>query len=236
VLTGIVVIFGAGGIGWALARNCCQRDEVSQVILVGRRQVPNSNHPKLSCLQLDVFDEDGLQAMLAQTKPNVVVSTIGLLHSDGGSPEKRIADFSLDWFIQSQTSNAAAALIIGKAINATTKRVDQILFAALSARVGSISDNSAGGWYSYRSSKAALNMAIKTLSLEWANSRPKHCVLLLHPGTVATNLSSPFSARVKPEKLFSPELAAEYLIGLLANASSADTGKFLAWDGATIEW
>jgi NAD(P)-dependent dehydrogenase (short-subunit alcohol dehydrogenase family) len=236
VLTGIVVIFGAGGIGNALALNCCQRDEVSHVILVARTQMSTSSHRKLSCVQLDIFDEDGLQKMLADTKPNVVISTIGLLHSANGSPEKRIADFSVDWFIQSQTSNVAAALIIGKAINATTKRVDQVLFAALSARVGSISDNSAGGWYSYRSSKAALNMAIKTLSLEWANSRPKHCVLLLHPGTVATNLSSPFSARVKPEKLFSPELAAEQLAAVLDTASVVDSGKFLAWDGTTIEW
>lgn len=236
MLTGIVVIFGAGGIGNALALNCCQRDEVNHVILVARTQMPSSSHRKLSCLQLDVFDEDGLHNMLAKTKPNVVISTIGLLHSANGSPEKRIADFSVDWFVQSQTSNAAAALTIAKAINATTKRSDQVLFAPLSARVGSINDNRAGGWYSYRSSKAALNMAMKTLSLEWAVSRPKHCVLLLHPGTVMTKLSAPFSGRIKADKLFSPELAAEHLTALLDNASTADTGKFFAWNGVEIEW
>jgi NAD(P)-dependent dehydrogenase (short-subunit alcohol dehydrogenase family) len=236
VLAGRVVIFGAGGIGNALALNCCRRDEIDQVILVARTQVSSAKHPKLSCIQLDVFDEDDLQKMLAQAKPNVVLSTIGLLHSDTGSPEKRIADFSLDWFVKSQTSNAAAALVIAKAINATTKRADQVLFAPLSARVGSIRDNKAGGWYSYRSSKAALNMAVKTLSLEWAISRPLNCVLLLHPGTVATKLSAPFSGRIKNDKLFSPELAAEYLTVLLDNASPADTGKFLAWDGVEIEW
>jgi NAD(P)-dependent dehydrogenase (short-subunit alcohol dehydrogenase family) len=236
VLTGTVVIFGAGGIGNALALNCCHRDEINQVILVSRTQNSSVTHPKLSALQLDIFDEDNLQAMLTAAKPNVVLSTIGLLHSDNGSPEKRIADFSVDWFLNSQVSNAAAALVIAKAINATTKRSEQVLFAPLSARVGSINDNRAGGWYSYRSSKAALNMAVKTLSLEWATSRPLHCVLLLHPGTVATKLSAPFSGRVKKDKLFSPALAAEHLTALLANASIADTGKFLAWDGVEIEW
>jgi NAD(P)-dependent dehydrogenase (short-subunit alcohol dehydrogenase family) len=111
---------------------------------------------------------------------------------------------------------------------------EKAVFAAISARVGSITDNSLGGWYSYRASKAALNMIIKTASIEVQRKRPEAIVVGLHPGTVVSNLSAPFKSSVPERSLFSPELSASYLLKVLDDLSSDDSGNCFAWDGVTI--
>ena len=115
--------------------------------------------------------------------------------------------------------------------------------ATLSARVGSIADNKMGGWYSYRASKAALNQTVVGAALELGRAarttkgrKRDVAVVALHPGTVDTRLSSPFSARVKPEKLFTPERAAGDLLKVLSGLGPTDSGWFLAYDGSTIPW
>jgi NAD(P)-dependent dehydrogenase (short-subunit alcohol dehydrogenase family) len=108
------------------------------------------------------------------------------------------------------------------------------VFAALSARVGSISDNRSGGWYSYRASKAALNMLIQTLALEHARKFPLGVCVGIHPGTVDTNLSKPFQRGVPTERLFSPDLSAAYILKLVHQLKPADSGGLYAWDGQRI--
>jgi len=110
------------------------------------------------------------------------------------------------------------------------------LFAALSARVGSIEDNRLGGWYAYRMSKAALNMAIRTLAVEWARHRPPIRALALHPGTVDTDLSAPFQGPSQAGQPFPPDLAARQLLDVIEGAGPEATGRFFAWDGAEIAW
>ena len=116
------------------------------------------------------------------------------------------------------------------------KRSPAPLLATVSARVGSIEDNRLGGWYSYRMSKAALNMALKTLSIEWKHSHPRGCVAALHPGTNDTALSKPFQANVAAENLFAPEYTASSFVDLLSRLQPADSGNFWAWDGSRIAW
>jgi NAD(P)-dependent dehydrogenase (short-subunit alcohol dehydrogenase family) len=108
------------------------------------------------------------------------------------------------------------------------------VFVALSARVGSISDNYLGGWYSYRASKAALNMVVKSASIEMARSNKYAIVAGLHPGTVATNLSNQFLSRVRSNRLFSSEEAASKLIAIIENLSTDVNGKVVSWDGSEI--
>ena len=108
-------------------------------------------------------------------------------------------------------------------------------FAALSARVGSITDNQLGGWYSYRAAKAALNMLIKTASIEAKLFHKNSIVVGLHPGTVDSFLSKPFQKNVKADKLFTPQFAANALIDVIAGLNIADSGQCLAWDGEHIE-
>ena len=116
------------------------------------------------------------------------------------------------------------------------RKQQKSVLAALSARVGSISDNNLGGWYSYRASKSALNMLLKTTSIEVARRNKTASVIGLHPGTVDTGLSKPFQANVKPEKLFTPEFAAECILKNIDKATAETSGSVFAWDGSPIPY
>ncbi|CAH9123315.1 unnamed protein product [Cuscuta epithymum] len=113
---------------------------------------------------------------------------------------------------------------------------DFAIVANLSARVGSIEDNALGGWHSYRSSKAALNQLTKTISVEFARRKDPIICLLLHPGTVDTDLSKPFQKNVAKDKLFTKEYSVQKLLSIIQNAKQSDNGKFFAWDGQSIPW
>jgi NAD(P)-dependent dehydrogenase (short-subunit alcohol dehydrogenase family) len=132
--------------------------------------------------------------------------------------------------------NAVGPALIAKHFLPLLRMGHKTVFAALSARVGSISDNRLGGWASYRASKAALNMLLKTLAIEHARRWPDSVVVALHPGTVDTALSKPFSSRLPTERLFAPSQAVGYLLGVIDDLTPAATGDFLAWDGTPIEY
>eukprot|EP00210_Caulerpa_lentillifera_P008899 g8490.t1 len=104
------------------------------------------------------------------------------------------------------------------------------------SRVSSIGDNVLGGWYSYRSSKTALNQLTKCFSLELARKRKKVACVLLHPGTVDTDLSKPFQRNVPEGKLFTKELAVQQLLKVIDGVTMKSNGKFYAWDGSEIQW
>ena len=108
--------------------------------------------------------------------------------------------------------------------------------AALSARVGSIGDNHLGGWYAYRSSKAALNMMLRTLSIEYGRRVKNVKIISFHPGTTDTALSKPFQASVPSDKLFTPEFVAGRLYGIMAEAEIDGQLSYLDWDNKAIPW
>jgi NAD(P)-dependent dehydrogenase (short-subunit alcohol dehydrogenase family) len=116
------------------------------------------------------------------------------------------------------------------------KRSDKCVITALSARVGSIEDNGLGGWYSYRSSKSALNMMMKSLAIELKRQSPQSTVLLFHPGTTNTPLSKPFQKNVPAGKLFTPEFVAECLYNQIAESNSNDLINYRDWQGQSIQW
>jgi NAD(P)-dependent dehydrogenase (short-subunit alcohol dehydrogenase family) len=108
------------------------------------------------------------------------------------------------------------------------------VFAALSARVSSIGDNRLGGWYAYRSSKAALNMIIRTLAIELAVRNKAAICVGLHPGTVETALSKPFLGAPGARQVFTPEFSVERLLQVVDGLSPSKTGRLFAWDGSEI--
>ena len=116
------------------------------------------------------------------------------------------------------------------------RRDTKSAYAAISARVGSIGDNRLGGWASYRASKSALNMLMRTFSIEQSRANPGSLVVTLHPGTTNTALSEPFQRNVPEGKLFTPEFVAERLLAVLDGLTSEDSGGFFAWDGSRIEY
>jgi NAD(P)-dependent dehydrogenase (short-subunit alcohol dehydrogenase family) len=167
---------------------------------------------------------------------DLIINSTGLLHAKDVAPEKMLEQISLAAMQQIFAVNAYGPILLAQALMPWLKARRRVVFASLSARVGSIADNRLGGWYSYRASKAAQNQLLKTLSVELVRRNPESVVLALHPGTTDTGLSRPFQANVSQEKLFSPDFVAERLLHLMTQATPVDTGRFIAWDGQAIDW
>lgn len=165
---------------------------------------------------------------------DLVIFAGGILHTSEWGPEKSLRDLRVDKFEALFAANTIAPALAAKHFLPKLARKHRAVFAALSARVGSISDNRLGGWYSYRASKAALNMIIKTAAIEIARKAPEAVVAGLHPGTVDSPLSQPFQANVPEGKLFTPAFCAERLVDVISDLSAADSGGCFAWDGSPI--
>lgn len=229
-----VVVGAAGGIGGALATILADRGTVVHAL---SRQGAKTD-ARLRGGIIYIGDEDSIAdaaASLGADGPiDLVIVATGLLHGEGVTPEKTYRQLSYRSFERYFAVNATGPALVAKHFLPLLTRERPSVFAALSARVGSIGDNRLGGWYGYRASKAALNMIVKTLSVELARTHPQAACVALHPGPVATNLSQPFQKGVAADKLFSPDTAASHLLDVIASVSAADSGRILAWDGTEI--
>ncbi|WP_107852529.1 SDR family NAD(P)-dependent oxidoreductase [Oceanimonas marisflavi] len=224
-------IMGGGGIGRALAAACVERGD--EVMLFSRT---NPGIEGVEWHALDNTDEDAMNRVCDELPlPDRVINTVGMLHSDKRQPEKRIEQLTEAGLQEHMRVNTWPTLALAKLLSARMERRQPLLLAALSARVGSISDNRGGGWYSYRISKAALNMAIKNLGVEWARRFPAACVAGLHPGTVATALSAPFRAGLPEGQLQTPGQAAKHLLAVIDGLAPEHSGRIFAWDGQEIQ-
>ncbi|HEX8387840.1 MAG TPA: SDR family NAD(P)-dependent oxidoreductase, partial [Sphingomonas sp.] len=148
--------------------------------------------------------------------------------------EKAMRDLDADWLQRNFLVNAVGPALVAKHFLPLLPRARRAVFAALSARVGSISDNNLGGWYGYRASKAALNQLIRTLAIEERRRNPQAVVVALHPGTVDTDLSRPFQGNVQPGRLFAPDRAAVQLLDVLDGLKPVDSGRLFDWEGKQI--
>lgn len=220
---------------------------------------------KIVWLHMDVTDEVSIKSAFEQIKSQAghldwVINAVGLLHTQTQGPEKSLSQIDSAFFMENMRVNALPSLLIAKyakgllrnrekgqgnskgssdeaySVNEDNDKNNPAIFATISARVGSISDNRLGGWYSYRMSKAALNMGMKTLSIEWQRSLKEVCVVAIQPGTVDTDLSKPFQSNVSEEALFQPAQCASNLINVLNELNASDTGSFVDWRGQHIDW
>ena len=233
---GRALIVGRGGLGQALAEELQRRQPALEVMLCGRSLV--SGHDEwLVDLESPESLEVLSQRLLEDPQPlRLVINATGRLHGASLTPEKRLQQVCADHLMESFAINAAGPLLLAKAVEPVLSRDLPFHFASLSARVGSIGDNKSGGWYAYRGSKAAQNMFLRSLSVEWARRFPLSTVTMLHPGTTDTALSKPFQQFVPPDRLFSPQKAASLLLDVLLQQTAAESGRFLAWDGQEIPW
>jgi NAD(P)-dependent dehydrogenase (short-subunit alcohol dehydrogenase family) len=169
---------------------------------------------------------------------DLAICCIGTLHSETLAPEKRLSELEADMLSEYYRVNAIIPALCMRAFLPILNRqpADSSVFVCLSAMVGSIGENGLGGWYGYRSSKAALNMLVKTASLELRRTHKRSAVVAMHPGTTRGPLSKPFSSRVDPEKYYSPATSADRIVTLSQSLTSENNGQFLNWDGRQIDW
>ena len=224
-----VVVGGTGSIGAACAEEFSRRRPDVDVVILGRASEPD----------IDLLAEESISRAAAwvssrQLPVSVVLVATGILHTKVVQPEKtwrQINQQALDSLFR---VNAIGPMLVMKHFLPLLPRLEKSVFACLSARVGSTTDNELGGWYGYRASKAALNQFVKTASIELSRTRPQAICMAIHPGTVATGLSDPFSKNGL--NVLTPKNCAKRLYKLISEADVGDNGGFFDYEKRKIPW
>ncbi|MEO1657811.1 MAG: SDR family NAD(P)-dependent oxidoreductase [Pseudomonadota bacterium] len=230
-----VVWGGSGGIGRAFIDHLAGDDLVGEVVAVSRRAVDAGG--KVRAIGYDPSDEasvaDAAEAASDGKPVHLVLVATGTLHGTTYQPEKALRQLDPGAFLEVMRINALLPALIAKASVAHLDK-DRSVFAALSARVGSISDNGLGGWHSYRASKAALNMLLRNIAIETARRNKGAVIVGVHPGTVDTSLSEPFQGNVPESKLFTPNRSAGEMLRVVDGLTPNATGHCFDYAGKMI--
>ena len=204
----VAVIGSSGAIGSAFCESLLEDHSIEKIYKFARNNLDKDSDNEIN-ISIDIEDEDSIKKAIEEIPEDIRFDLIfvatGILHNDDNIfPEKSIKDISIDKLKKVFMVNTFGPTLLGKYFIPLLNR-EKSVFAFLSARVGSISDNVLGGWYSYRASKTALNQIIKNFSIEVKRSNQNAIFVGLQPGTVKSYLSKPFEKNVKPENLFTPE-------------------------------
>lgn len=232
----VAVVVGAGGIGSALCR-FWQEECGYRVVALSRQPMADADCD----WRVSDYSEGSLKTIVESLQQESIsidrlVVTNGLLSGDGISPERKLADLDPEKLHEVLAINSVLPAMVLKAFLPLIRASDAPRIAVLSARVGSIEDNRLGGWYAYRASKAALNMLLRTASIELKRLNRRAKLIAYHPGTVDTLLSKPFQRNVPSDQLLTPEFAARRLHEVLLEADVAGELSYLDWRGDTIPW
>lgn len=234
----IAVIGSSGAIGSALIRQIAELYHDATIHAFSRTPLADTSENFFG-YQIDYESEASIEyaAMTAAKEANLdlVIVATGILHDGGIMPEKSLSQLSAEKFNRLFKVNTILPALIAKHFIPKLSKDKRSIFAVLSARLGSISDNHLGGWYAYRASKSALNMVIKSAAIETKSVNKQAIIIGLHPGTVDSTLSKPFQVNVLEESLFTPDYASKKLLEVLDHLSVQDSGKCFAWDGREID-
>ncbi|XP_071827551.1 C-signal-like [Apostichopus japonicus] len=257
----IAVVQGASrGIGLQFCRTLLQRTEVNVIATcrcpdqaLDLNCLYKEHKERLNVMKMDVTQEDAIKEtaeMVEQQfkKVDLLINCAAMLHPSGRG-ETSLRDVSFEGVQATLATNTIGPLLMAKYFSpmlskgsgsfglhsSNKKETHSGILVNMSARVGSISDNGLGGWYSYRMSKSALNMATRNLSIELRRrSKGKVICIALHPGTVNTDLSRPYHRNVPKEKLFSTLHSVECMMAVISKLTLMDSGKYFAFDGTKI--
>ena len=231
-----LVLGATGALGQAFVYSLGQDPRCAQVVPVGRTGISldKGNTPVGSLPAWDLKDEASLEALAAAlTGPfHLVIDATGALTLDGRGPEKRLADVDAQGLANSLLVNAIGPVLLLRHLSPLLARGERVVWAKLSARVGSIQDNHKGGWYSYRMAKAALNQGLQTAAIELARQRPEMVVAAMQPGTVRSRLSQPFVG----DAAQAPEGAVRGLLTALNGLEPHGRAHFVDHAGVAIPW
>ncbi len=231
-----VVVGASGALGAEFVEQLAARDDISHVTALSRSDRSFASH-KVTSGHIDFMDEASIEkaASYSDHVDGVIVAT-GMLHDGALMPEKALKELSAENMQAVYMVNTVGPMLIAKHFLPKFSRDSRGVFAVISARVGSVSDNRLGGWHSYRASKAALNMLLKNASIEMKRTHPESIIVGLHPGTVDSDLSKPFQRHVPEGKLFTSEHSVSHMLSVLYGLYAKDSGKLFAYDGTRIEW
>ena len=240
----IFIIGASSGIGLGFVEILRQYPQVNKIYASYRRRESAINLLKIAnvnCLPMDVTDETQIiqtvETISKEVKQlHLVINCVGVLHRENLQPEKSLRQINTENLLSYFQVNSIASVLLAKHLLPLLKHEQRSIFALISAKVGSIGDNRLGGWYGYRASKAALNMFMRTIAIEYSRKSPKTTLVSLHPGTTDTKISKPFQRNVPPEKLFTVERTVKQLLTVIDNLSLEDSGEFFSYDGNKLPW
>ncbi len=245
----LLIVGTSQGIGLGFVQKFLQDERIAKIYATYRQResaselitLESENAEKLTCLQIDITDEsqiiEAVQKIRAEVnKLHLVINGVGLLHDETLQPEKSLRQINSENLLRYFQVNSIASVLLAKHLLPLFRHQERSIFASISAKVGSIGDNQLGGWYGYRASKAALNMFMRTVAIEYGRSSRKTIVVTLHPGTTDTQLSRPFQGNVPAEKLFSVERTVSQLLSVIEQLQESDSGQFFSWDGSLLPW
>jgi NAD(P)-dependent dehydrogenase (short-subunit alcohol dehydrogenase family) len=221
-----LVIGASGAIGAEFVTLLSADPRCGGVALLHRHSLP----------AIDMQDEQSIAAAamaLAGDAPfHLVIHAAGLLHDAELMPEKKLSDLRSSNLMKSFCVNSVGpALVLRYFTPLLSSEGSRMIF--LSAKVGSIGDNRLGGWYAYRASKAALNMLVKTASIELKRTAPWAIVIAMHPGTVNSKLSKPFGGEVKGRLA---NVACQEMLQTIDMLKPEQSGQFLSYSAEQLPW
>ena len=245
----VALIVGAGhGIGLGFVEEILNNNEIIQIYATYRNKGKAENllrletkFPKriktfhLNPTQEEEFNKLSNHFDEHNIKIDIIINSVGFLHDHLIGPEKSLRSLDIENFLKVIKIKSCITPMIAKVFEKYLRRKKLSIFASISAKVRSIEDNAVGGWYSYRASKAALNMLIKNISIEFERKKNNCIVLSLHPGTTKTELSKPFIQSTK-YILHTPQETAANLLKVLDGSKLSDNGRFYSWDNTEIPW
>jgi len=232
------VVGAGGGLGHALAEALASRDAFASVTAISRQPAPAGTAAAVQWLQADMASADERARAVDELRGrsgrlHLLICCIGVLHGEGFEPEKSLRALDAEAFQQVMSINALLPLQVLYAMAPLLRHGERPVAATLSAMVGSIEDNRLGGWYSYRMSKAALNMGLRCAAVELGRGGRGPAIVAIHPGTTETALSEPFLGR-HPAR--SAAESAPYIIDVLEGLDPDTRSAFLNWDGKPIPY
>jgi len=233
----VAVIGSSGAIGKAFLNIYIRDKEISNIYSISRAQVKEDDE-RVTHINIDITDEISVRnaaSLIEDRSLDRVIVATGILHTESFGPEKSIKDINVENFMKIFLVNTFGPALIGKYFIPLMTNSQKSILAFLSAKVGSISDNKLGGWYSYRASKSALNQIIKNFSIEAKRTNPKGIIIGLQPGTVKSRLSEPFQKNVKKSNLFSADDSANKLMKVIEDIAQEDSGQMFSWNGEVIQ-
>ena len=239
----ILIIGANSGIAGSLIQNLLERKTVAKIVAVSRSLPTDQSFSDKERIEwlLSNYTDASIERIVASLKTrDLVIDKViicnGALHSSFFAPEKRVEDIKLKNLEDVMKINAFIPMLWVKNLKPLLRKSSRCSITVFSARIGSIQDNGKGGWYAYRASKAALNMFMKTSSIEFRREPAEISFLLFHPGTTDTFLSQPFHKRVASTSIFQPDFVAKRLIKILDTLAFDGEIKFADWKGEPIAW
>ncbi|MER2493114.1 SDR family NAD(P)-dependent oxidoreductase [Catenovulum sediminis] len=246
----IVIAGASSGIAQALFNYWYEKFQSFNFLLITRRpehlkaSLPTyQSHfaNRVSWLAVDLSQASSVDTVSTYVKTHQLntrywINCCGFLHNAHVKPEKSLQQLSVEALNINLQGNLHPHIHFAQIVNNCSQATQRQTCINLSALVGSISENYLGGWYSYRMSKAALNMLVKNISIEWRRRYPSNIIVAVHPGTTDTKLSKPFQANIDKEKLYSAQLTAQRLTKVIQGLTVEDSGRLLHWDATAINY